>query len=251
METPSTLTAISTPDQAVTELFGEQFVTWLVDYTRRETEYFTKNLGQGIVEPDLAHFRRFILQTYAAERAMWNTSDDSPGFLKFAIANLSECQEPVAEHVLSVLEANVSADTWAEAWGRLFTALGLTASDFSRIEPKEVTRNYIAELSEVYSTAEWQQATGSFAAQWMVMPHKFQAIYALAQKTPGLTPRDLEVLKMLSSQETKSQQLAFELLEKISFEQESKELVWQGVSRAMEIEKEFFGSVAKYLEAAE
>jgi hypothetical protein len=251
METTSNLTTISTPEQAVEELVGDQFVTWLIDYTRHQVGAWEELTALPQTEVTVPKLRRFLLQVFAAERAMWQNSDDSPGFLKFAIANLSECNDPAAEFGLDVLQTNLTIDTWSASWPKLFTALGLNPGDFAKIEPKEATRNYIAELSEVYSTAEWQEAVAAFAAQWMIMPYKFGVIYTLAQRAEGVEVKDLEVLKVLSTQETKSRQLSFELLEKLSFSQATKDMVWQGVSRTLEIEKEFFRSASKYLQTTD
>jgi len=251
METTSNLTTISTPEQAVEELVGDQFVTWLIDYTRHQVGAWEGLAAMPTTEVTIPKLRRFLLQVFAAERAMWENSDDSPGFLKFAIANLSECNDPTAEPGLEVLRANLTIDTWSASWAKMFTALGLNPGDFAKIEPKEATRNYIAELSEVYSTGEWQEALAAFAAQWMIMPYKFGVVYSLAQRVEEVNPKDLEVLKILSSQETKSRQLSFELLEKLSFSQATKDMVWQGVSRTLAIEQEFFGSVSKYLLSTE
>ena len=55
----------------------------------------------------------------------------------------------------------------------------------------------------------------------------------------GLNHKDLEILNTENNSSM--------ILEKVTFDLESKELVWQGVMRQLEIRKEFLTYLEKYL----
>ena len=250
MEEKGNLTSITTPEQAIQEFSGSQFVVWLCDSVTSQVQVWPVLKKLADKEPDLPKFRKFLLQVYLSERAMWDGADGEPGFLRFAIANLSESDEPAAEHGLEALQSNFGAEDLSAAWTRLFEGLEMPPEDLKRVEPKEITRNYIAELSEVYSNSEWQEAVGAFVALQVAAPFKFEAILRLAKQL-SLNEKNLEALKTLSARQNKSRQLAYELMEKISFSEVYKYLIWQGATTALAAEEEFLNQASRYLESAE
>ena len=247
MEEKGSLTSITTPEQAIREFSGGQFVIWLCEEVTNQVQAWPILRSLAEKEPGPAKFRKFLLQVYLSERAMWDGADGEPGFLRFAIANLSESDEPAAEHGLEALQSNFAAEDLSASWARLFESLEMPTADLKRVEPQEITRNYIAELSELYSNSVWQEAVGAFVALQVVAPFKFDAILKLA-KGLGLNEKVLEVLKVLASRKIGSRQLAYELLEKISFSEPFKELIWQGATKALEAEEEFLNQASHYLE---
>lgn len=247
MEEKGTLTSIHSPEQAIREYAGGQFVVWLCDEIVSQTQRWEVLDKLTEKQPTSPQFRKFLLQLFLSERAMWDGPDGEPGFLRFAIANLSESDDPAAEHALEYLQTSLLDEGLSDYWSRLFEALEMPTADLKRVEPKEITRNYIAELSEVYSNAEWQEAVGSFAAMQVISPFKYEAALKLARGL-GLGERDTEALKTLSGRVNFSRQLAYELLEKISFSEDFKELIWQGVQKTLSTEEEFLSQVSHYLE---
>src|SRR3989338_11024925 len=109
MEEKGNLTSITPPEQAIQDFAGSQFVVWLCDSVTSQVQVWPVLKKLADKEPDLPKFRKFLLQVYLSERAMWDGADGEPGFLRFAIANLSESDEPAAEHGLEALQSNFSS----------------------------------------------------------------------------------------------------------------------------------------------
>jgi hypothetical protein len=70
----------------------------------------------------------------------------------------------------------------------------------------------------------------------------------LLKKTTTLSDKDLQVL--IDQVATADQHISkiSRTLDKIVFDHEAKELVWQGVERQLQIRQEFLDGLAKYLE---
>lgn len=256
----NSLTSITTPQQAVEDLSGEQFLAWVFDYIGQQIGSLPMIRALGKVPTKPEKLRKFLLQIYLAQQSMWGSTETEPGFLKFVLANLSESADPSAENALGILEQiraggpvlvhekTPNPSHLAESWQRLFQSLNITAEELSHIEPKEHTRIYIAELSDIYSNSDWQTAVAAFATQWVIIPHEFQAIWGLVQTLENFDESAFEVIKFLANRTAYVHNLMSGLLEEVSFDQENKQLVWDGVERALSAEEEFLSDLNKYLE---
>jgi hypothetical protein len=243
-----------TPKQAVQEYIGEQFTEWLTRYIPQEMQNWPIIAKIKAAKPKLEKIKKFMLQIFLINEAFLGGREGDPGFLRFAIANLSESDDPVAENALEILEQRRTDELMGhkvekgivhtvarEQWIRLLKSLGATDEEIEHAEPKEHTRNYIAELSEVYSTAEWQTAMGALAASDLVSTEEEKILIEFLKANSSLSEKDLEVLHV--------QKNPSHILDKIVFDPETKDLVWQGIERQLEIRKEFLTGLDKYLES--
>lgn len=256
-----TINTVSNPEQAIEQFVGEQFIEWLMDYVADSVKNWpeTKQIAASTPKPE--KIRKFMLQRFVAAEAFLGGRDGDPGFLGFAIANLSESNDPIAEGALEILErkrqeeltastpvAGIVQTAHRKLWVKLLHALGATDEEIHRAEAKEVTRNYIAELSDVYSASEWQTAMGAFAAHERSIPEEYEAILAMLKANTSITDADAEILLWHMGVDHKYVISAAHILDKIVFDKEGKQLVWDGVNRQLMIRKEFYGGLLKYLE---
>ncbi|OGE74658.1 MAG: hypothetical protein A3K07_02565 [Candidatus Doudnabacteria bacterium RIFCSPHIGHO2_01_43_10] len=239
------------PNQAIADLIGEQFIDWINQYVPQEMQSWAILEEMSTTQSKSEKIKKFVLQVFLANEAFLGSREGDPGFLRFAIANLSESDDPLAETALTILENRRTEELVGhsveqgilktksrEQWVILLLTLGFSPEEIERAEPKEPTRNFIAELSEIYSTGEWQTAVGAFAAYDISENVIRKAMQQMLVKL-GLNHKDLEILNTENNSSM--------ILEKVTFDLESKELVWQGVMRQLEIRKEFLTDLEKYL----
>jgi hypothetical protein len=252
---------VSSPTQAMEEFVGEQFTEWLLNHVVNEVRSFKTFQDLKSAQPKVEKLRKFMLQRYLAAEAFTGGKDGEPGFLGFAIGNLSESADPEAESALSILEKKreeefeglstnrgIKKDFHKELWMRLLKALGCTDEEISHAEPKEWTRNYIAELSDLYSNGEWQEVAGAFAAHERSIPEENKVLIAVIKNNTQLTDHDLEALSWHAGVDHKYVLNTSHILEKVVFDKENKALVWQGANRELEVRKEFLSELVKHLE---
>jgi hypothetical protein len=260
-ETDNDIKLVTTPDEAIDQFVGEQFIEWLMDYVVQQIHTWPELADIGKIQAKVEKIRKFVLQRYIAAQAFAGGREGEPGFLGFAIANLSEASDPEAESALEILEKKqfeelegeitsrgIKKDRHQELWIRLLKALGATDEEIARSEPKEWTRNYIAELSDLYSNGEWQEVAGAFAAHERAIPAEYASILALIRQNTNVSESDLEVLTYHSAVDHKYIISTGHILEKIVFDPDNKRLVWQGVTRELQVRKEFLAGLVKHLE---
>jgi hypothetical protein len=252
---------VTTPEEALEQFVGEQFIEWLMDYvvvtmrTWPEIEALKKS------QPKIEKIRKFILQRFIAAEAFAGGREGEPGFLGFAIANLSEASDPQAEAALEILKRKQSEELEGqnpkpgmgknrhkELWIKLLHALGVTDEEIGRSEAKEWTRNYIAELSDLYSNGEWQEVAGAFAGHERAIPEEYAAIIAMLKANTEVSDAELDVLVWHSGIDLKYVVNTGHILEKIVFDMENKQLIWQGVTRELQIRKDFLAGLIQHLE---
>jgi pyrroloquinoline quinone (PQQ) biosynthesis protein C len=253
---------VTTPDEAIEQFVGEQYIEWLMEYAVATMRAWPEIAAIGKVTPKIEKVRKFILQRFIAAEAFAGGREGEPGFLGFAIANLSESDDPQAESALSILEKKqqeefegqtskvaVGKNRHKELWTKLLKALGASDEEISRAEAKEWTRNYIAELSDLYSNGEWQEVAGAFATHERLVPEEYAAIIAMLRAHTQVSDAEMEVLIWHSGVDAKYVATTNHVLEKIVFDPESKRLVWQGAVRELQTRKEFLAGLIKHLEA--
>ncbi len=251
---------VGNPTEAIDQFVGEQFIEWLVEYTAHEMRTFLVGTGITKLQPKIEKLRKFMLQRYIAAEAFTGGKEGEPGFLGFAIANLSESADPEAESALEILEKKreeefeglgssrgIKKDVHKSLWVKLLKALGVSDEEIERTEPKEWTRNYIAELSDLFSNGEWQEVAGAFAAHERSVPEENKVLLALL-KSMGIAETDLEILTWHAAADFKYVVNTGHILEKIVFDKDNKQLVWQGVTRQLQIRKDFLNELIKHLE---
>lgn len=261
-EISTNINAITNPQEAVDQYVGEQFIEWLMDYIPHQMNSWSivqKIQQSRDLKPE--KIKKLMLQVFLAAEALMGSREGDPGFLRFAIANLSESDDPTAEGALEILEQKRQAELIGhkiergilqtvrrEQWLRLLKALGLTDDEIDRAESKEPTRYYVAELSDVYSNSEWQTAIGAFAGHERALVEQYKALRTMLKNNSALTDKDLEVLADSSESNEKFVGNTSHILDKIVFDREAKELVFEGVKRQLEIRQEFLSGLEKYLE---
>ncbi|OGE80771.1 MAG: hypothetical protein A3H72_02340 [Candidatus Doudnabacteria bacterium RIFCSPLOWO2_02_FULL_48_8] len=229
------------PEEAIQNLLGEQFIEWLFAFIGTEVKAWTElQLLRG-AKPRIEKMRKFMLQRFLAEEAFWGSPSGDPGFLGFAIGNLSESNDPLAETSLSLLEQSRSDELGhdRELWLKLLAAMGITDEEFKRAEPKEATRNYIAYLSDVYSNSDWQTAAGAYTAHKLLRAEEYSALSQFLSINLQLSASQLEVFQ--------NPQVPARVLDKIVFDLENKQLVWAGVSGQLATQRDFYKGLSKYL----
>jgi pyrroloquinoline quinone (PQQ) biosynthesis protein C len=248
------------PEQALEQYIGEQFIEWVSNYIPEEMNSWPimNKIRQAHPKPEKS--RKFAIQMFLAHEAFLGSREGDPGFLRFAIANLSESDDPQAETALEILEKRRTDELIGhkvergilqtqkrEQWVRLLRALEISDEEIDKTEPKEPTRNYVAELSDVFSTMDWQTAMGAFAALECSLTELYKVFTEFLKSNFSLSEKELEVLNTQAMQNSYAVS-ASHILDKIVFDNEAKELVWQGVSKQLEIQKEFLSGMEKYLE---
>lgn len=247
-------------DQAIQNLTGEQFIDWLLGFIGREVQAWPELALIRTTPGKPEKIKKFLLQEFLAAEALLGSREGDPGFLRFAIANLSESDDPQAESPLEILENRRMTELLGHKiergliltpnralWVRLLKALGAEDLEIEKMEPKEATRNYIAELSDVLSTGEWQTAVGAFASQDRAVAEECQALIELIKRNTQVDDKALEIL---------TKQAVFDstrvhtnhLLDKATFDPEAKQLLLDGVFRQLEVRREFLAGLVKYLE---
>lgn len=245
-----TINPVQTPRQAVAQFVGEQFIEWLMEYIVHQMKTWPAMLTLQSAQVKPEKIKKFMLQRFLAAQAIVGAREGDPGFLRFAIANLSESDDPEAESALEILEHRLAEEPTVnrELWIRLLKALGATDEEIDRVEPKEAARNYMAELSDVYSSADWQTAVGALAAHERSVPEEYRAILSMLKRCTTLTDKDLEILTTLVGTDNKYAVFANHILDKIVFDPATKQLVWDGVERQLNARQEFLDGITKYLE---
>lgn len=250
---------ITTPSDAIAEFVGEQFIEWLLDYVGHQLRAWPELAAIQHAHPKIEKIRKLMLQRYLAAEAFTGTGGE-PGFLGFAIANLSESADPEAESALEILEkkrleefegqggGRGRRDHHQELWKKLLLAIGVSEEEIARAEPKEWTRNYIAELSDLYSNGEWQEVAGAFAAHERSIPEEYKALAGLLRSGTQIPEADLDALLWHSGGDIKYTVNTGHILEKIVFDEENKNLVWQGAMRELAVRKEFLSALLHHLE---
>jgi hypothetical protein len=246
------------PKQAIEEFIGEQFIDWLNLFMHHEVQSWpiVDKINTAHSKPE--KIKKFMLQSFLAADAFFGAREGDPGFLRFAIGNLSESDDPTAETALELLEKRrheelvghkvekgIIQTTKREQWIRLLKAVGVTDEELDRAEPKEHTRNYIAELSEVYSTMDWQTAIGAYAAGEQLAMQQATILLNLIRNNFQLSEKDLEVLVHQSKPADRTN--GGNILDKVVFDPEAKELVFEGVRRQLELTHELLDGLEKYL----
>jgi thiaminase len=250
---------VTTPEEAIAQFIGEQYMEWLMNYLGHEVKTWVSLKTIAEVKPRPEKIKKFMLQRFLAAEA-FTGRDGDPGFLGFAIANLSESSDPLAENALELLESKrkaevsgvgsateQSSNVHRQLWMKLLKALEVSDDELRRVEAKEPTRNYIAELSDVYSNAEWQTTMAAFAAHEKLIPDEYGAIITMLQNNLKLNSADLEVLTWHSKGDAKYVIEAGHILEGAAADEEGKALVFEGVKRQLEARRDFYDALANYL----
>jgi hypothetical protein len=257
----NTINPVTTPQEAIAQFVGDQFMEWVMDYLKNETQSWDSLKAIASAKPKPEKIKKFMLQRFQAAEAFTGGREGDPGFLGFAIANLSESPDPGAEHALELLQnkrqeemvgssssADPSSNIHRDLWLRLLKALGVTEEELKRAEPKEPTRNYIAELADMYSNSEWQTTMAAFAAHERLIPDEYGAISALLKSNLPISEADMEVLTWHAKGDAKYVIETGRILEHVAVDHEGKDLIFQGVQRQLEARRDFYDGLAKYLQ---
>ncbi|MBI2607369.1 MAG: hypothetical protein HYW51_00920 [Candidatus Doudnabacteria bacterium] len=240
-----------TTQEAVDELVGEQFVEWLFEFIVHELQTWPplEKISSGKFKQE--KIRKFMIQRYLDSKAVWGGTGEDPGFLGFVIANLSESDDPTAETALSAIEVRYEEEKHGlsrELWENLMKELGVGAEELKLSEPKESGRNYVSDLSELYSASEWQTAAGALAAYQIMNLEESRALVQLLKNNTQVSDPGLQALKISAEQDNKTVINPAKILEKIVFDKENKQLVWNGVWRHLDARKLYCEKIMKYLE---
>ena len=249
IEPNDTINTVTNPTEAVREFVGAQFIEWLLEYLKHDMAKWPVVTDLKKIETSPSKIKKFALQLSLAAAAFLG-SDADPGFLNFAIGNLSESDDPEAESALEILEKRFEdersrAAATVQSWTRLLMALGSTEEEITRTDSKEATRNYIAELSEIFSNSDWPTALGAIAAYDLSVAEEYRLISSLIQKNTLASPKDLEILT-----EHDNHSSVLELgyvLEKIVFDPENKKLIWDGAQKQLQARQGLLNGLTKYL----
>lgn len=238
------------PEEAIENYIGEQFLEWLLETMTTQAQNWPELMQYRQMQVRIEKIRKFLLQRFLAYEAFFGSKEGDPGFLGFAIANLSESPDPLAENALGILEqrrVELAASKHHDLWLKLLKELEVPAEDVDKLEAKEATRNYIAEASDIYSNGEWQTAMGAFLAHERTIPIEYSAITEMLKKNTPLTNSAMEVFSSHAGVEPKYVINTSHMLEKIMIDPESKQLVWDGVVKQMSARKDFYSSLNKNL----
>jgi hypothetical protein len=251
---------VITPEDAMSQFVGEQYMEWLMNYLDHEVKTWASLKAIAEAKPRGEKIKKFMLQRFLAAEAFTGGRDGDPGFLGFAIANLSESSDPLAENALELLESKrkeeisgtgstteQSANIHRQLWMKLLKALQASDEEIKRIEAKEPTRNYISELSDVYSNAEWQTTMAAFAAHEKLIPDEYSAVITMLQNNFQLNSEDMEVLTWHSKGDVKYVIEASHILERATVDEEGKAMVFEGVKRQLDARRDFYDALANYL----
>lgn len=253
---------VSNPASAVEEFVGEPFVEWLLEYIKEQMKNWPSIAALHTQQARIEKVRKLMLQLFTVDCALIGSREGDPGFLRFAIANLSEAADPTAESALEILEKRrldelnghklekgIILTQNRNLWTKLLSTLEIPEEEINRTEPKEAARNFIAELSDVYSNSDWQEAVGAFAASNTSLEIELPAVIGLIKNNATVTDSSLEVL-LKKTQTNKYRVESNHLLEKLSFDKEVKQLVFEGVNRFLSLKKDLLEDLVKHLETA-
>ncbi|MBX4187962.1 MAG: iron-containing redox enzyme family protein [Candidatus Doudnabacteria bacterium] len=251
---------VTTPQEAITQFVGEQFMEWVMDFLKNQAMAWESLKVIANARPKPEKIKKFMLQRFLAAEAFTGGREGDPGFLGFAIANLSESSDPAAEHALELLDnkrneemigtegsADPSSNIHKDLWLRLLKALGVTDEELKRAEAKEPTRNYIADLADVYSSAEWQTTIAAFAAHEKLIPEEYAAVATMLKSNTQVTENDLEVLTWHAKGDAKYVIETSRILERVAVDDEGKNLIFQGVQMQLQARKDYYEGLSKYL----
>ncbi|MGE5297864.1 MAG: iron-containing redox enzyme family protein [Acidobacteriaceae bacterium] len=245
---------LASPEEAVANFIGEHFLEWLLDYVTERVKIWPELAEIRASQPKLEKLRKYAVQRYIAAEAFLGGREGDPGFLGFAIANLSESPDPMAENALGILEqkrqeemGKGSESKHQQLWVKFLKSLGITDEEISHAEPKEMTRRYISDLSEVYSTSEWQTAMGAFLAHERAIPEEYAAISEMIKKNTAVSADALAVFSWHIGMDVKYVINTQHMLEKIVVDPESKQLVLEGILSQLSTRQEFYRGLMKYL----
>lgn len=254
--------SLASPKEAVERLIGEPFSEWLMAFITFQIQEWPEMAVIKTSKPEIGKIKKFLLQLFLVDSAFIGGQEGDPGFLRFAIANLSESDDPLAESALIILEKRRQEElaghkvergqiiTQSRAlWSRLFKALGLDEPSLDHAETKEHTRNYIAEVSDILSNAEWQTAVGAFTVFERATPEEYKAVIQLLKANTQVSDHDLEALTKRVSMYDQYAKEGSHMLEKVVFDDESKRLVWVGVRKHLDLRHEFYTAITRYLES--
>lgn len=242
---------VATPEDAIAQFVGEQYMEWVMTYLDNQVEAWESLRLIASSAPKPEKIKKLLMQRYLASQAFNGGVDGDPGFLGFAIANLSESSDPEAESALELLQqkkqllAGEGNLTMAK-WKKLLMAVGFGEEEIKRTDPKEPTRNYIAELSDVYSNAEWPTTMAAFIVHEKLEVLEFPAITGMLKNSLTISDDDLQVL-IGDKSDAKTITEARHILEKSVVDQEGKELIFDGMKRQLEARKDFLEALSKYL----
>jgi hypothetical protein len=257
--TPEQTKTVTTPDQAIDQFVGEQFIEWLASFILHEirTSPGLLELSHKATKPE--KLRKFLLQRFLAGEAFWGAKEGDPGFLGFIIANLSESDDPQAETVLEYLTDRKQQGSlkdhagtggnpgYSELWQRLLLHTGLSEEEIKKTTAKPPTRDFIAELSDIYSSSDWHLAIGALAAQELSETEENRVIFDLIRVSTEVPERELDTLLSQTSSYSQAVIFANKILDKIVYDKEAKSLIVQGANRQLQIRKDFLKGLAKYL----
>ncbi len=242
------ISTVSNPAEAVDSLVGEQFIEWMMEYIKNEMESWPAMNFLRTAEIKPEKIRKLMIQRFLAVQSLWGSEGD-PGFLRFAIANLSESNDPEAEAPLEFLEKRLDEPTkptsYFQTWHNVLKHLGATEEEITKTKPKDFTRNYIAELSDIYSTQEWQTALGALASQEWSLAYESR-VWAEAIVRAGSTNKDLESLAAAADQKMLLEM--GHLLDKTVFDPVSKQEVWNGASKQLDLKRQLLDELIHHFE---
>jgi len=244
-------TVVSTPSDAVEQFVGDQFIDWLMDFITHEVQNWSEI--QQIIDSEYRaeKIKKFMLQKYLEAKALWGGKENDPGFLGFAIANLSEVSDPTAERVLELIEQRNTEEKKGlseNLWIKFLKKLGLSQEEIDNTEPKEPTRIYVSALSEVYSSFDWKIAIGAFVAYQRIIMLEAKALLEVLKNNLDFSNSDLEIFRAYSEENKKLVINPRALLAQIVVDKESKEMVMEGVIKQLSARKSYYEKVMKYLE---
>lgn len=251
MEMENSIKQVATPDDAIDQFVGEQFMEWLAHYFDQQVTNWSVLDMIAESKPKPEKIKKFIMQRFLAEQAFTGGIDNDPGFLGFAIANLSESPEPEAEPALEILnrkkneETGVNSQAMAD-WIKLLHAVGFHDEEIKRLEPKEATRTYISELSDVYSTAEWLTTVSAFYTHEKLAAMESEAISTMLKNNLPISDPDLHILAGTKADARQNTEIRH-ILEKSAVDQAGKELIFQGLKRQLDARLDFYTALSKYL----
>jgi hypothetical protein len=245
---------VATKEDAVQNYIGEKYLDWLHSYITGQVQSWPelKEIKESSPRPE--KLKKFLLQRYRAAQAFLGGKEGDPGFLGFAIANLSESSDPLAEHSLSLLEQKRQEELGSgqetrlqSQWNKFLGSLGISDEEAKRSEAKEGTRKYVSELSDLYSNSEWQTAMGAFLAHEQAVSVEYPALLDMLKKNTGLSADALEVFTWHMNSDRRYALNASHILEKIVVDPDSKQLVLDGALRQLSARKELYANLLKYL----
>ncbi len=251
----NTTKTLVAPEEAIENYIGEEFLEWLLESMTADVKSWPELQQIKTIQVKIEKIRKFILQRYLAGQAFWGGKEGDPGFLGFAIANLSESPDPLAESALGIVEqkreeelGSTAQKTHHDLWIKLLKGLEISTEEINRIEAKEPTRNYIAELSDIYSSGEWQTTMGAFLAHERTIPEEYAAIAAMIKQNTLVGADALEVFTWHGGVDMRYIINTSHMLEKVMVDPEGKQLVWDGVTAQLRARQELYAQLLKYLE---